>query len=303
MAPLYEAEADRWSRLDWDTTAQWLEVERGRQFGTLSGLVVLDDAGAALGWTYFQIRSLALQIGLLESSSDAVTEAIVAKVLSDQTLAFVESVTLFALTDAPGLTPALRHRGLSVDRYWYMGRELQRVSPPSLTDIRRWRFEDVQPTADLLARAYKDKSEARPFAPAGQPQEWTEYVDRLTRGFGCGALLPEASLCIPSGPNRIAGVALVTTIGESTAHLAQLAVDPQFQGRRLGLQLMELASAAAARSGYRRMTLLVGGSNRRARSLYEASRFQVMGSFVAAGSLQPRRSTSVAPGGAFITRR
>jgi ribosomal protein S18 acetylase RimI-like enzyme len=81
------------------------------------------------------------------------------------------------------------------------------------------------------------------------------------------------------------GLAIVTRVAESTAHLAQLVVDPQFQGRRLGAQLMELASAAAARAGCRRMTLIVGGSNRRARSIYEAARFHAMGSFVAAGAL------------------
>jgi ribosomal protein S18 acetylase RimI-like enzyme len=303
MAPLYEAEADRWSRLDWDTSAQWQEVERGRQFGTISGVVVLDDSGRALGWTFYQIRNRALQVGVLDASDEAVMQVLVDRALSEQTLAFVETVTFFALSDAPGLTTALRAKGLSVDRYWYLGRELQRTAPPALSDIRRWRFEDTAATCDLLARGYKGPSDARPFAPAGRPEEWIEYVNRLTRGFGCGALLPDASLCIPSGPNRLVGLAMVTRISDSTAHLAQLVVDPQFQGRRLAVQLMELAGAAAARSGCRRMTLLVGGSNRRARSLYEAARFQAMGSFVAAGTLQPRRSTSAAPAGARITRR
>jgi hypothetical protein len=51
------------------------------------------------------------------------------------------------------------------------------------------------------------------------------------------------------------------------------------------------------------MTLFVGGKNSRARSLYESHRFENMASFIAAGSLQPQRSTSVAPGNAVIGRR
>jgi len=95
----------------------------------------------------------------------------------------------------------------------------------------------------------------------------------------------------------------VTRVAERTAHLAQLAVDPQMRGRHLGKQLLEVACAAANQGGCGRMTLFVGGRNSRARSLYESSRFESMASFLAAGSLQPRRSTSVAPGSAVITRR
>jgi ribosomal protein S18 acetylase RimI-like enzyme len=305
MAALYEIEADRWSRLDWDTTTQWQEVERGRQFGTISGVVALDETGKTVGWSFYQIRNRALQIGVLDAADESVTQLLVDRALSEQTLAFVETVTFFALTDAPGLTTALRAKLLSVDRYWYLGKELQLgAPPPPLSEIRRWRDDDAGATCELLARAYKGALDSRPFAPGGRPEEWIEYVNRLTKGFGCGAMLPEASLVIPSGPNRVVGLAIVTRIAENTAHLAQLVVDPQFQNRRLAAQLMDLASAAAARNGgCRRMTLIVGGSNRRARSIYETARFQAMGSFVAAGTLQPRRSTSVAPAGTLMTRR
>jgi ribosomal protein S18 acetylase RimI-like enzyme len=285
MRMLYAAEADRWSRLEWDTAAEWHEVERSRQVGTASGLAVLDEAGKVVGWACYHMRNRALQIGVFNAASEAVTDALVGQMLSEQTLAFVEAVTVFVLSDAPGLTAALRKKGLSVDRYWYLGRDLARTPPPALSDIRGWRFDDIPATIDLLSRGYTGTSESRPFAPGGLPEEWSEYVHRLTGGLGCGALLPEASLCIPSGPGRIVGLAIVTRVAESTAHLAQLVVDPQFQGRRLGVQLMELASAAAARAGCRRLTLIVGGGNRRARSIYEAARFHAMGSFVAAGAL------------------
>jgi ribosomal protein S18 acetylase RimI-like enzyme len=285
MDTLYSAEADRWARLDWDTTSQWQEVERGRRLGTTAGFAVLDDRGEITGWTFYQVRNRILQVGVFESPSEPVTIALVDKLLNEQTLAFVDTVAFFALSDAPALTPALRNKGLQVDRYWYLSRDLTRTVPPELNDIRRWRFEDIQATADLFGRCYKGASDSRPFAQGGTPDEWAEYVNRLTRGFGCGTLLPEASLCVPSGPNRLVGAALMTKISESTAHLAQLVVDPQFQGRRLGIQLLEMAASAAARQGCRRLTLIVGGSNRRARSVYETARFHAAGSFVAAGLL------------------
>lgn len=282
---LYAAEADRWARLDWDMTSQWQEVERGRRFGTTGGFAALDENSDIIGWTFFQYRNRIIHVGVFDASSEPVTIALVDKLLSEQTLAFVDTVMFFALTDAPALTPALRAKGLQVERYWYLARDLNRSAPPDLSDIRRWRFEDIQSTAELFERTYKGASDSRPFAPGGTPEEWSEYVNRLTRGFGCGMLLPEASLCVPAGPNRLVGAALITKIAETTAHVAQLVIDPQFQGRRLGAQLLEMAAAAAARHGCRRLTLIVGGSNRRARSVYEAARFHPTGSFVAAGVL------------------
>jgi ribosomal protein S18 acetylase RimI-like enzyme len=305
VAPLLAEEADRWARLlDWDCAAEWSAIEHARQAGIAPGIAILDENGAVAGWSHYQTRHHVLQISAFVAQSAPIAHLMLAQILSVPALAQAHSVSFFALTDAPGLASALRQHGLSVERYFYMARDLTRISPPALPDLRRWRTEDLPATADLLARSYEPRSETRPFAPAGTPSEWTDYAFRLTQGGGCGTLEPDASLCLPAGPNRLMAMAIVTRISERAAHLTQLVVDPQMRGRKVGVQLMELACAAAARAGARRMTLFVNAANRRARSLYEAARFQTMGSFVAAGTLQPRRSTSAAPpAGAVITRR
>jgi len=301
---LYAAEIERWnSALEWETAKDWEEVEKGRQLGTVSGVVVLNETGAIAGWCYYLIHKRALQIGSVIASSDAVAQAMLDAVLRDDIRSAVDTVTLFAFADAPNLAAALRLRGLTVDRYWYLGRDLQRTAPPRLPDVRKWRLDDVQATAELLQRSYEGRDESRPFAPRGMAEEWTDYIQQLTTGTGRGRLMADVCVCVPGGPNRLLAVALVTRISEGTAHLVQLAVDPQMRGRHLGTQLLEIACSAANQGGCTRMTLFVGGRNSRARSLYESHRFENMASFVAGGSLQPRRSTSVAPGSAVITRR
>ena len=301
---LYAAEIERWSSaLEWETAKDWEEVEKGRQLGTVSGVVILNETGAIAGWCYYLIHKRALQIGSFIASSDAVAQAMLDAVLRDEIRSVVDTVTLFAFADAPNLAAALRLRGLAVDRYWYLGRELQRAAPPRLPDVRKWRLDDVQATAELLQRAYEGRDESRPFAPRGMAEEWTDYIQQLTTGTGCGRLMADVSVCVPGGPNRLLAVALVTRISEGTAHLVQLAVDPQMRGRHLGTQLLEIACSAANQAGCTRMTLFVGGKNSRARSLYESHRFENMASFVAGGSLQPRRSTSVTPGSAAVGRR
>lgn len=304
MATIYRIEAERWmSALDWDTEKDWLEVERARQLGTANGVAIVDETGEILAWGYCLLHRRTLQVGALVGAHDARAQLLLDRMLSADALSSADAVTVFAFADETGLAAALRNRGLSVERYWYLGRELERMAPAPPAGIRRWRPDDLQATADVLAHAYGQPDEARPFAPRGTYAEWVEYAAQLTEGTGCGTLLPEACICMPGGPNRLFGLALVTRISESTAHLAQLAVDPQMQGRRLGSQMLKLACAAAAQAGCRRMTLLVGGRNSRARSLYEGSRFEVMGTFLAAGTFQPCRSTRVAPGGVVMTRR
>ena len=74
VAPLYQTEIDAWAAtLEWDSSQDWLEVERGRLLRTVSGLVVTDDRGAVVGWTYFLVHGRTLQIGSFVSNSEACT--------------------------------------------------------------------------------------------------------------------------------------------------------------------------------------------------------------------------------------
>jgi len=284
-APLV-AEVDRWATtLDWDTAANWAEVESGRQLGTINGVVLFDERETVVGWSYYLVHNCALQIGGFIAPSLPGAQAMLDAILTDRVLSSVESVTFFALTDVPGLGPALRSRGLSVDWYWYLGRDTQRVAAPRLDDVRKWRPDDARATAELLSRAYTAIDEARPFAPGGGSAEWFEYVGQLVEGRGYGVLLPEACYCISGGPSQLLGVALVTRLDENTGHLAQLTVDPRAQGRHLGRRLLDLVCASAAQASCGRVTLFVGARNSRARSLYETSQFEVMASFLSAGML------------------
>jgi ribosomal protein S18 acetylase RimI-like enzyme len=308
VAPLYRAEAERWaSTLEWDAASGLREVERGRQLRTVSGFVALDERREVAGWTFYLVHEGVLQIGGFVSSSEACTTALLAAVLRDPEAAGADVVTLFVFSDAPGLVQAARDHRLAVSRYWYLAREVDPGRRVASHDARKWRVDDAPATVDLLMRAYGASDGSRPFAPRGQRPDWELYVKQIIEARGCGTIMPEASFCVPAGPGRLAAVALVSRIGPHTGHLVQLAVDPQFQRRGIGSSLVESACYAVALAGCRKMTLLVAGQDRRARALYDGAGFESVASFVAAGAmgaaLQPRRSTSVAPGASVATFR
>lgn len=303
MAPLYAAETDRWQRLlDWDMNARWEEIEQRRRQGMALGLVAVDDAGTVHGWCHYSVRDRALRVDTFDADSDHIAQMMLDRLLSAPALTFIERISVFLFTDQHSLAQALRARGLSVDRYWYLGRELNPVAPPALQGVRRWRIEDGLATAALLGRAYNPQVDTRPFAPLGTQEQWFGYINEITRGVH-GTLLPEASICLQAGPDKLNAVAIVTRVSEATAHLVQLVVDPQMRRKRVAMQLMDTVSAAASRAGCRRLTVIVGGANRPARSMFEnEARFRSMGSLLAAGTLQPKRAERGLPSMAALRR-
>ena len=304
MAPLYAAEIERWSSvLEWDASANFDQVELGRRLGHVRGVLVIDAGDTVAGWSFFIADRRGLQIGGFTSSSEACTEAMLAAIFENDAAASARSVTFFSYSDAPGLSAGLRKRGLAVDRYFYLGRDLMLAIRYPLRDARRWNRSDLQAAADLMKRTYPNGDDARPFAPTGANAAWTDYVTQLTTGRGCGDLIEDACVSLPLGPDRLSGVALVTRVSPSTAHLVQLAIDPSMQGRGLGSALLLAACGGAHRCGLRRLTILVSGKNAVARRLYESAGFEMLCSVIAAGSSQPLRLSSVAGSGVAASRR
>jgi ribosomal protein S18 acetylase RimI-like enzyme len=87
---------------------------------------------------------------------------------------------------------------------------------------------------------------------------------------------------------------IVTDLGPSTAHIAQIAVDPAYRGQGWGRRLVRAAAHAAFTRGYAQMTLLVSASNRAATALYENEGFTDRATFLVASRRQPILSTSAA---------
>ena len=303
LAALYAAEISRWSAaLGWDTASSWNHIELGRRLGTVPGLLAVDAAGAIAGWTCYLLHRDVLQVGSFVATSEAVTTALLDSMLSSETAARALSVTLFAFTDAPGLPAVLTRRGFSVGNYDYLIKPLADEPGPPPPEARRWCDGDAAATAVLLATAYPEVDEARPFAPRGTAEEWQEYVGQLVGATGCWTIMPDACCVVPNGPDRIAGVVLVTRLAAAAAHIAQIAVEPAAQRRGLGRLLLRAACARASDAGCDRMTLLVDGRNARARHLYGESGFFQVARFVSAGGRQPLRLTSVAAAGGVVMR-
>lgn len=292
MATVFAAESARWRRaLDWDTSGLWPVLEQARAAATLPGLVLRDDAGAIVGWTYAVLRESELLCGALAAPDPHATRQLVDAIMAWPEAAAASRLVCFAYADAPGLDHVLSSRGFALDPHEYLSRPLA-LAPPARTPGRAWDVRDLDATADLLRTSYPTVDPARPFAPQGRPDQWRRYVTDLVLGHGCGRFKPSLSLAVPGVSGALDAVAIVTDLGAGTMHLAQLAVRPELRGSGVGADMLARLAAAGAAAGFARLTLLVGGANTAARRLYARVGFQPRAQFVSgtcAGAAPHRR--------------
>jgi ribosomal protein S18 acetylase RimI-like enzyme len=284
-------------------------VEVARLAGRLPGLVARDTRGRICGWTFYLLHNGVLEIGALQSTSRAVTAALLGGALASSEARGRSSVVLFAYSDAPALAAQLRARAFAVERYLYLSAALSRLpAAPRAAGCEPRGYDHARHAmgvVDLLAAAYSPFERARPFVRGGQPRHWAEYLAQLMTTNGCGQFLAGASFVASSAASAaVAGATLATRLAADTVHLAQIAVRPEAQGHGMARCLMGATLEAARAHGLTRATLLVGEGNTRARQLYERLGFLAAASFVSAVCDQPRRSSIVAleTGGAMTLR-
>jgi ribosomal protein S18 acetylase RimI-like enzyme len=287
VAGWLEAEYDWWQmNLGWDLRAAWAAVEPARARGELPGLSVEDEDGQPVGWGFFLRHGDVLQVASLVASEPEATAALVDGVLNSSEAAAASTIVSFTRAQAPGLAEELAVRGFDVEAYRYLEVSTDGFAAAETT-VEPWYEPNEERVRMLLERAYQGSTELRPFAPRGLSEEWCEYVLSLVERNACGRFLPEASGVIASmsgghEPATLDGAIVVTAIGDRTAHIAQVAVDPAARGNGLGAKLVCAAVAAAQAQGFERVTLLVAESNTRASALYERLGFQQTATFLAA---------------------
>jgi GNAT superfamily N-acetyltransferase len=194
---------------------------------------------------------------------------------------------------------ALEEPGLAVSRYSYLSVELGGVRGAGVGRVMRPDDLDGCVRSSLCVL----KKRAASAFPAGERTSGAASAACWTDG--CGVFLSDASFVIAGGGDdgRIIAAIVTTSVARDVAHIAQIAVDPAFQGAGFGRRLIDAAMSAASARGFSRMTLLVADDASAARALYAGRGFLETATFVVAGS-QPRRLSSVAlAGGGASTRR
>ena len=301
MQACYAREQQSWrSDLGWDTSWTWMTVEQARVSWGLPGVVACDDAGSPLGWAFAMRDGGALHIGGVVATSQTVTTALLDTLIAAAPPA---GIACFVRDRAPGLVEALTHRGLTVEKFLYLRRTVVAGDVDEAAVFNNpanaWRDGDFAAAASLLQACYSPDA-GRYFAPSGTFAEWAKYLSGVVQQAGCG-LLDRTATRVARDADGLQAVALVTTIGTQTMHLAQLAVRPSVRGRGMATRLLREAIARAAGAGATAMTLLVGEHNRAAQLLYSSLGFVQCGTFLAAPAPAASAADRPSPEGELLT--
>jgi ribosomal protein S18 acetylase RimI-like enzyme len=295
----YERERQHWlDGLSWDTTWTWATVEQARFARGLPGFLAIDGAGRVEGWTFYVVDDGVLHIGGLVADSDAATRSMLDGVLHGSQQTGAEATACFVLDRAVGLVGALEHHGFAVERFLYLslplsvvGAAFRRPGPAEAGpyECDAWRDGDLQQVAALLEASYAADA-GRHFAPTGN---WEKYTTGLVEQAGCGVFDTTLTQVV-RGDAGLCGAVLVTTVSPLTAHIAQIAVHPDWRGRGLASYLLREAADRSAKAGKTELTLLVSEQNEPARRLYAAMGFTHKATFLAARREESRTARFVA---------
>jgi ribosomal protein S18 acetylase RimI-like enzyme len=308
-------EVARWrAAFAWDVSDAWQSIQPARAAGTLRGYIARDGADGIAGWTCYMLHQGTLQVAVLTARTAAVTEALVGAILESPEAQRADAYCVCVPQATPALAESLAAHGFDLVPYRYLVLALEgataggvqmtrRASPsasaprtPELGPVRSHPFHlsDLPALVQLFGCAYPQWDDVRAFAPLGSEEEWSEYANSLVAGPGCGRIVIDASRVINSTGGRLDAAIIATDLGLGTGHIAQIAVDPDQQGRGFGAELVRQSIEVLARRGFARVTLLVSDVNTRARALYAAFGFRETDAFLVAVNRQPRRSHRLA---------
>jgi len=129
-------------------------------------------------------------------------------------------------------------------------------------NIRRMRIDDVEQVHDIDVLSFS--------------MPWPSSSYRFELLDNPASLSWVAEIALPDGNTRVIGMVVVWMVTDE-AHIATIAVHPDYRGRGAGRKLLAACLRATACKGAKRSTLEVRAGNVIAQSLYQSFGFQVAG--------------------------
>ncbi len=305
LKPLLATETREWSqRLNWDYRTsidlilQYLDsrvlpgyvaVEGSRIIGYV--FCVYEDAKAVIGDVY----SIDSSDGRF-SAKDIERQLLEHLITTLQNSPGTDRIESQLLLHASGrLSAVFRAADFEVFRRDFMelrldGRKRKEIpKPPAGLAMRSWTEEDFTPAAHLIASAYTGHLDSKINDQYQSIAGSLRFLHNIIRFPGCGRFDAAASRVLLSDRTReLVGVLLCSQVKNNVAHITQVCVAPEWQGRGLGGLLIEDCAAHLRQNGFKTVTLTVTQQNYGAVRLYDRLGFVRMHAFDAMLWVRPQ---------------
>lgn len=279
---LFASQRREWlATLDWDLADTVRLVISSLDERSLRGVALLDD-GEPVGFSYYSPESDRCLIGDFYvrprsrtlATNVALAEGVIRHIRRARPRARIEFQAL--TLDSRGLDDVFVGRGFERYERVFMETRANGAAPlesPGVL-VREWRDRDLGPAGDVVFRSYRGAVDARVNAQYSTREGCELLLEALVATVWCGRFLPEVTrVAVDRRTSRCCGVAVAARVSSTAVHLGQISVAPSHQGKGVGAAIVTSAVAAAAESGFTRVTLAVTRANERAHRLYERCGF------------------------------
>jgi ribosomal protein S18 acetylase RimI-like enzyme len=294
LDPLLVEETLEWKReLDWDFGKSADLVRQFTDMRALSGFALI-DRGEVAGYGYSVLEDYKGLIGDLYvrpgwrngSNEERLFRRILADLISTANVRRVEGQLL--LLDRAVGRKLHQERCVEVRE-----RLLMSFAGASATGlpagkaygrfhIEPWGDHHHEAAANVIALAYSDHLDSRINDQYRTVAGARRFIFNIVQYPGCGAFFkPGSFAAFDFVTGLMAGIVLVSFVGDETGHITQLCVSPTARGRGLGYELLRQAVAALRMHGAKRISLTVTGANAEAIRLYARCGFKEVRRFLA----------------------
>jgi ribosomal protein S18 acetylase RimI-like enzyme len=295
LEALFDEQCDEWLRLlRWDYTGPSRLIRQVARQRELSGFVAI-RGGATIGFSYYVIEASRCSIGDIYVSRGArgagadrlMAQAILEKLNRLPRMRRVESQCVGVGNE--GANELFKAHGFQHYERFYMMTDLagaDRGAPQREGrarqdfSVRPWREQDFTQAAQVIHRSYVGKPDSRINSQYATEEGCAELLMILTDHVWCGYFLPQVSrVAINSATGKLVGALIGSRITESTGHIGQISVDPDYQGLGLGRRMIYGALSEFRRRGFSHASLAVTSANAGALHLYESCGFRTVHTF------------------------
>lgn len=294
LDPLLLEETVEWQeKLDWDFAQSADLVRQFTDMRALKGFALL-DRGEVCGYGYSVLEDHKGLIGDLYVRPpwrDGITEARLFEAILDDLIGTpnVRRVESQLMLVGPAMGEVLqRDRLVRVQERILMsypgapaplmptGRAAGRFH------IEPWAEHHHENAAGVIALAYLNHIDSQINDQYRTREGARRFIYNIVQFPGCGTFFkPGSFVAFDLVTGWLAGVILVSFVGDAVGHITQLCVAPTAQGRGLGYELLRQAVGALQSHGAKRISLTVTAANLDAIRLYERCGFQEVRRFSA----------------------
>lgn len=273
--------------LRWDYSATAAMVLRFVEARALTGYAVIEQ-GRAVGYSFY----------VIENSKGLIGDAFISREFRNGSHEVrLMTHVLETLQATPGIRrieaqllnldgPAIRQHFLSQGFHGY-DRQFLYLSLPDAGKfagtydaglrLEEWDSRWFQAAAGLIRASYHGHVDSAISDQYRTQAGAVRFLENIIRLPGCGTFLPEASfLAVTEGGSsqgQLCGMILTSVVSDRVAHITQLCVAPEMQGRGMGRRLVEQVVEVLRKKRFQGATLSVTVANTRAVELYRSLGF------------------------------